>query len=128
MLGSSTTWRGLLMQCRSSRRSWKQQDDVRGKEDCQARVEHRAGGSLPFTVALLPLTPPLLHQAWHTMAPLVQSGKDNALRAKASVDRVVRLAAEYSDALMKVYAQPAAELGRGLSVPPYMASVFAGGW
>lgn len=60
------------------------------------------------------------------MAPLVQSGKDNALRAKASVDRVVRLAAEYSDALMKVYAQPAAELGRGLNVPPHMASVFAG--
>ena len=74
----------------------------------------------------LKLAPPLPPQAWHDSAPLVSSGKDNALRAKASLDRVRRLAAEYSDSLMRVYGTPAADLGRGLGVPPHMSAVFGG--
>ena len=74
----------------------------------------------------LKLAPPLPPQAWHDSAPLVSSGKDNALRAKASLDRVLRLAAEYSDSLMRVYGTPAADLGRGLGVPPHMSAVFGG--
>ncbi|KAG1668382.1 hypothetical protein FOA52_004892 [Chlamydomonas sp. UWO 241] len=62
-------------------------------------------------------------QAWHAAAPLVSS-KDTALRAKASLDRILRLSAEYSDALMGVYAIPAAALGKALGVPPHMATVF----
>ena len=63
-------------------------------------------------------------QAWHTQSPLVQSGKDSALRAKASVDRVLRLAGEYSDHLMQIYSPPSSDLGKGLGIEPHMSSVF----
>ena len=39
---------------------------------------------------------------------------------------MLRLAAEYSDSLMRVYGTPAADLGRGLGVPPHMSAVFGG--
>lgn len=38
----------------------------------------------------------------------------------------LRLAAEYSDSLMKVFLVPAADLGRGLQVPSHMSTVFGG--
>ena len=41
-------------------------------------------------------------QAWHNASPMVSSGRDNALRAKASIDRCLRLAADYSDSIMMV--------------------------
>uniref|UniRef100_A0A7R9VQR9 CBM20 domain-containing protein n=2 Tax=Chlamydomonas euryale TaxID=1486919 RepID=A0A7R9VQR9_9CHLO len=63
-------------------------------------------------------------QAWHSAGPLTSGGKETAMRAKASLDRVLRLCGEYSDALMRVYSKPAADLGRALGVPPHMASVF----
>lgn len=63
-------------------------------------------------------------QAWHSLSPLVQSGKDNALRAKASVDRVLRLSGEYSDMLMNIYTSPSSDLGKGLGIASHMSSVF----
>eukprot|EP00195_Chlamydomonas_chlamydogama_P004953 CAMPEP_0202902464 /NCGR_PEP_ID=MMETSP1392-20130828/16864_1 /ASSEMBLY_ACC=CAM_ASM_000868 /TAXON_ID=225041 /ORGANISM="Chlamydomonas chlamydogama, Strain SAG 11-48b" /LENGTH=1205 /DNA_ID=CAMNT_0049589227 /DNA_START=175 /DNA_END=3794 /DNA_ORIENTATION=- len=62
-------------------------------------------------------------QAWHSSTPLVET-REAALRAKASVDRVMRLAGEYSDAVMRVFDSPAARLGNALGLPPHMANVF----
>ena len=121
----------------------------------------------PSGSLLLFILLPTPSQAWHNASPLVSSGRDNALRAKATVDRVLRLAADYSDSVMKVgkggegggcnmvsvislllvllglylspavlilirpippqmYCSSAADLGKGLGVPPHMATVFGG--
>ena len=47
---------------------------------------------------------------------MASSGRDNALRAKASIDRCLRLAADYSDSIMKVHRGQRKEHVRGRGV------------
>ncbi|KAG2494284.1 hypothetical protein HYH03_007637 [Edaphochlamys debaryana] len=63
-------------------------------------------------------------QRWHGAAPLVEN-RECALRAKATLERALRVATEYSDAVTDVYSAPAATLGRALGLPPHMGNIFA---
>ncbi|GIL64105.1 hypothetical protein Vafri_18076 [Volvox africanus] len=63
-------------------------------------------------------------QKWHAACPLVET-RDAALRAKASLERTLRVASEYSDMVAEVYGNPAATLGRALGLPEHMGAVFA---
>ncbi|KAG2449840.1 hypothetical protein HYH02_005363 [Chlamydomonas schloesseri] len=63
-------------------------------------------------------------QRWHSTSPLTET-RDAALRAKATLERALRVATEYSDALTDVYGQPAAALGRALGLPEHMGAIFA---
>eukprot|EP00798_Chlamydomonas_sp_ICE-L_P026113 gene26113-11831_t len=65
-------------------------------------------------------------QAWHTAGPFTE-GMENALRGKASVERVLRIANEYGDAVMDVYADKAAKIGDALGMPEYMSRIFGEG-
>ncbi|EFJ49323.1 hypothetical protein VOLCADRAFT_90138 [Volvox carteri f. nagariensis] len=63
-------------------------------------------------------------QRWHSTCPLVET-RDAALRAKASLERALRVATEYSDMVTEVYGSTAATLGRALGLPEHMGTVFA---
>ncbi|GIL76478.1 hypothetical protein Vretimale_6018 [Volvox reticuliferus] len=63
-------------------------------------------------------------QKWHSTCPLVET-RDAALRAKASLERALRVATGYSDLVSEVYGNPAATLGRALGLPEHMGAVFA---
>ncbi|GLI64789.1 hypothetical protein VaNZ11_008194 [Volvox africanus] len=63
-------------------------------------------------------------QKWHAACPLVET-RDAALRAKASLERTLRVASEYSDMVAEVYGKPAATLGCALGLPEHMGAVFA---
>ncbi|KAG2437888.1 hypothetical protein HXX76_005505 [Chlamydomonas incerta] len=63
-------------------------------------------------------------QRWHSTCPLTET-RDAALRGKATIERALRVATEYSDALADVYSQPAAVLGRALGLPEHMGGIFA---
>ncbi len=53
--------------------------------------------------------------------------KECALRGKASLERALRIASEYGEAVTDVYGRPAAALGRALGLPEHMGAIFAGG-
>ncbi|KXZ48402.1 hypothetical protein GPECTOR_28g809 [Gonium pectorale] len=63
-------------------------------------------------------------QRWHATAPLVEN-KECALRAKASLERALRVATEYGEAVSEVYGSTAATLGSALGLPEHMGAVFA---
>lgn len=63
-------------------------------------------------------------QKWHATAPLTET-KECALRGKASLERALRLASEYGEAVTDVYGSPAAALGRALGLPEHMGAIFA---
>ncbi|GLC50621.1 2,3-dihydroxyphenylpropionate/2, 3-dihydroxicinnamic acid 1,2-dioxygenase [Pleodorina starrii] len=63
-------------------------------------------------------------QRWHATCPLVET-REAALRAKASLERALRVATEYSDMVAEVYGGSAAALGRALGLPEHMGAVFA---
>ncbi|KAJ9515551.1 hypothetical protein QJQ45_021630, partial [Haematococcus lacustris] len=50
--------------------------------------------------------------------------RESALRGKASAERVLRLASQYSDLVMDVYCGTAAKLGPALGVPEHMSRIF----
>lgn len=52
--------------------------------------------------------------------------RDAALRAKASLERALRITQSYADALAGMYGRPAGDIGRGLGMPDHMYKVFAG--
>lgn len=66
-------------------------------------------------------------QRWFEIGPVIGK-RENVLRAKAAIDRCIRLTSDYSDAVMDIYAGPAATLGSALGVPAHMAQIFAGIW
>ncbi|GFR50578.1 hypothetical protein Agub_g12852 [Astrephomene gubernaculifera] len=63
-------------------------------------------------------------QRWHGLCPLVET-RDAALRARATLDRVLRVAGQYGDAVAGVYGSPARQLGAALGLPEHMGAVFA---
>lgn len=65
-------------------------------------------------------------KAWVESGPLTQT-KDNALRMKASLDRVLRSAKRFSEQMMELYNDPARQLCAGFGVPSHMGSIFAEG-
>eukprot|EP00798_Chlamydomonas_sp_ICE-L_P027102 gene27101-2326_t len=64
--------------------------------------------------------------AWHCAGPFVEV-RENALRGKASMERVLRVSNEYGDAVLKVYEDVADKLGTALGIPDHMSRVFGGG-
>lgn len=42
------------------------------------------------------------------------------------MDRVLRVTQTYADALMALYMEPAAGIGKGLGLPEHMHAIFAG--